>query len=67
MPDPYAPNPEPRAPNPGPSGHRPPATGHVAPEEPLPFGASWRTLYFAVGATLAAVIALLALFTRAFE
>jgi len=33
----------------------------------LPFGASWRTLYFAVGATLAVVIALLALFTRAFE
>jgi len=51
----------------GVTGHRPPATGHVSPEEPLPLGATWRTLYLAVGATLAAVIALLALFTRAFE
>ncbi len=67
MPDPDVPNPEPRTSSQGLSGHRPPATGHVSPEEPLPFGASWRTLYFAVGATLAVVIALLALFTRAFE
>jgi hypothetical protein len=61
------------------TGHRPPATGHVSPEpgpltpdpvlpdETSPLGLSWRALYGIVAATLAVLIALLALFTGAFE
>ncbi len=55
MPDAVSPDPGPRTPDPGLS------------EEPPPFGASWGALYAVVAGTLAAVIVLLALFTRAFE
>jgi hypothetical protein len=54
-------------PDPDVTGHRPPAAGHVPPEEPPPFGVSWRALYAAVAGALVAAIALLALFTKAFE
>lgn len=36
-------------------------------EQPPPFGGRWRTLYATVLGTLAALIALLYLFTKAFE
>jgi hypothetical protein len=36
-------------------------------EQPPPFGGSWRTLYATVLCTLAALIALLFFFTKAFE
>ncbi len=47
--------------------HRPPATGQAAPDEPPPFGVSWRTLYGVVAGTLVVLIALFVLFTRAFQ
>ena len=50
-----------------PSGHGPRTTDHVSPDDPPPFGASWRALYVVVAGTLAALIALFALFTRTFE
>ena len=40
---------------------------HVKGEEPPPFGGSWRTLYAAVLANLAALVVLFYLFTRAFR
>jgi len=55
VPDAVVPDPGPRTTDPG------------LPEEPPPFGASWRSLYAAVAVALAAAIVLLALFTRAFE
>lgn len=48
-------DPEPRTPDPGLS------------DDPPPFGRSWVALYAAVAGTLAVAVALLALFTRAFE
>ena len=36
-------------------------------DEPPPFGRSWRALYATVACTLAALIALFYVFTRAFE
>ena len=62
-----APDHGPLTPDPVFRGHRPPAPGHAPPEEQPPFGASWNTLYGAVAATLAALIVLFGLFTRAFE
>jgi hypothetical protein len=47
--------------------HRPPATGHAPPEDPPPLGRSWAALYAVVAGTLAALIVLFTLFTRAFE
>jgi hypothetical protein len=55
MSDPVSSGPEPRAPSPDLS------------EEPPPFGGSWRALYAVVAATLALLIALFAMFTKAFE
>ena len=54
-------------PDPVVAGPRPPAPGPVSPEEPPPFGGSWRALYAVVAATLALLIALFAVFTKAFE
>ncbi len=48
-------------------GHRPPATDHASPEDPPPFGRSWAGLYAIVAGTLLTLIALFAVFTRAFE
>ena len=50
----------------------PPDPGPLTPDpfsadDPPPFGASWRALYAVVAGTLAALIVLFALFTRAFE
>jgi hypothetical protein len=50
------------SPDPGPRTPAPVSAG-----EPPPFGASWNALYGIVAGTLAALIALFALFTRAFE
>ena len=62
-----------------PAGPRPPAPGHASPnawrrtpdpdslDEPTPFGLSWRALYVVVAGTLVVLVALFALFTRAFE
>ncbi len=59
--------PEPGTAVPGSSDHRPPAAGEAAPDEPPPFGVSWRTLYGVVACTLVALIVLFVLFTRAFQ
>ena len=40
---------------------------HIEPEEPPPFGGSWKNLYAAVLINLAALVALFYLFTRAFR
>ena len=56
------------SPDPASAGPRPPAPGHASPEEePPPLGRSWAALYAAVAGFLAVLIALFALFTRAFE
>ncbi|HVN74895.1 MAG TPA: hypothetical protein VMT19_01160 [Thermoanaerobaculaceae bacterium] len=55
MPDPVVP------------GTGPTATDASSVEEPPPFGASWGALYGVVAGTLAVLIALFVLFTRAFE
>ncbi len=55
MRDSVSPDPGPRTSDPG------------LPDEPPPFGASWNVLYATLAATLALLIALFALFTRAFE
>ena len=47
------------------SGPRTPVP--VSADEPPPFGASWKALYVVVAGTLAALVALFALFTRAFK
>lgn len=39
----------------------------TGPEEPPPFGGSWRRLYLVVAANLLVWIALFAVFTRAFR
>ena len=50
------------SPDPGPR-----TPDHASPEEPPPLGRSWAALYAAVAGFLAVLIALFALFTRAFE
>ena len=40
---------------------------HLRGEEPPPFGGSWRTLYAVVLLTLAVLVVLFHLFTRAFR
>ena len=59
---------EPGAPSPDPGlsepGARSPDPGL---QEPPPFGRSWAALYTIVAGTLLAMIAIFALFTRAFE
>ncbi len=62
-----SPEPGPRTPVPGLSDHGSRTTDHATPDEPPPFGRSWNALYVAVASTLAALIVLFALFTRAFE
>ncbi|MGD1148716.1 MAG: hypothetical protein ABR961_12295 [Thermoanaerobaculaceae bacterium] len=66
VPPPHRPRPgfeaEVVSPDPGPRTPAPVSAG-----EPPPFGASWNALYGIVAGTLAALIALFALFTRAFE
>ena len=47
--------------------HGPRTPDHASPEEPPPLGRSWAALYAAVAGFLAVLIALFALFTRAFE
>lgn len=61
------------------SGHGPRTTGHASPDpgplttdhvaadEAMPFGLSWSVLYGIVAGTLAVLILLFSLFTRAFE
>lgn len=44
-----------------------PTRDGAAPEEPPPFGGSWRALYAAVLINLAVLVALFHLFTRAFR
>ncbi len=66
-PDPVSADHGPRTPDHASPGHRPPATGPAAPEDPPPFGHTWAALYAIVAGTLAALIVLFALFTRAFE
>jgi hypothetical protein len=61
------PGPGARSPDPGLSDHGPRTTDHAPPDEPPPFGHSWVALYAIVAGTLAALIVLFALFTRAFE
>ncbi len=46
--------------------HEPRTTDHGR-QEPPPFGRSWNALYAVVASSLAVLIALFALFTRAFE
>lgn len=62
-----SPDPGPRTPVPGLSDHGLRTTDHAPPDEPPPFCHSWNALYLVVASTLAALIALFALFTRAFE
>ncbi len=59
--------PDPAVPNPSVSNHDPRTTSHASTDEPPPFGASWQALYAVVAATLALLIALFAVFTKAFE
>ncbi|HQT95347.1 MAG: hypothetical protein B7Z68_10930 [Acidobacteria bacterium 21-70-11] len=59
--------PDPVVPDSVSSDHGPRTTGHTSSDEPPPFGGSWNALYGGVAGTLLALIALFALFTRAFE